>query len=99
MDPSSSWWSFRHAGCSRDAGCQPADAGCERADAGAGSSAEKPRSGLRRAAVADVGLLGVAEVGDEVIVNVEALDLGLGSGGFDIVHVNLSRGLGGGGPG
>src|SRR5262249_37323454 len=28
------------------------------------------------------------------IVNVQALDLGLGSGGFDIVHVNLTRGLG-----
>src|SRR5207248_1405803 len=26
-------------------------------------------------------------------VNVAALDLGLGSGGFDIVHVNLTRGL------
>jgi hypothetical protein len=31
--------------------------------------------------------------GDEVVVNVEALDLGLGSGGFDVVHVNLTRGL------
>jgi hypothetical protein len=31
--------------------------------------------------------------GDEVIVNTEALDLGLGSGGFDVVHVNLTRGL------
>jgi hypothetical protein len=31
--------------------------------------------------------------GDEVVVNVAALDLGLGSGGFDIVHVNLTRGL------
>ena len=31
--------------------------------------------------------------GDEVVVNVEAQDLGLGSGGFDIVHVNLTRGL------
>ena len=40
------------------------------------------------------GSLGRAEVGDEVIVNVQALDLGLGSGGFDIVHVNLTRGLG-----
>jgi hypothetical protein len=30
-----------------------------------------------------------------VIVNVQALDLGLGSGGFDIVHVNLTRGLDG----
>ena len=46
-----------------------------------------------RPAIADVALVGVAQVGDEVIVNVQALDLGLGSGGFDIVHVNLSRGL------
>jgi hypothetical protein len=53
--------------------------------------------GARRRAIADVALLGRAQVGDEVIVNVEALDLGLGSGGFDIVHVNLSRGLAGGG--
>ena len=43
-------------------------------------------------AVADVGLVGPAEVGDEVIVNVQALDLGLGSGGFDVVHANLTRG-------
>jgi hypothetical protein len=46
-----------------------------------------------RPAIADVGLVGLSEPGDEVIVNVEALDLGLGSGGFDIVHVNLTRGL------
>ena len=32
-----------------------------------------------------------------MIVNVEALDLGLGSGGFDVVHVNLTRGLRGDG--
>jgi Protein of unknown function (DUF3866) len=49
--------------------------------------------GARRAAIADVSLVGRAEIGDEVIVNVQALDLGLGSGGFDIVHVNLTRGL------
>ncbi len=48
----------------------------------------------RRSAVADVGLVGAAQAGDEVIVNVEAVELGLGSGGFDIVHVNLTRGLG-----
>jgi hypothetical protein len=54
-------------------------------------------NGRRRAAIADVSLVGRAEVGDEVIVNVEALDLGLGSGGFDIVHVNLTRGLDGSG--
>src|SRR5829696_1008390 len=34
-----------------------------------------------------------AAVGDEVIVNTEARDLQLGSGGFDVVHVNLTRGL------
>ena len=47
----------------------------------------------RRRAWADVGLVGPIEVGDEVIVNTEAVDLGLGSGGFDVVHANLTRGL------
>ncbi|HEY7829029.1 MAG TPA: DUF3866 family protein [Solirubrobacteraceae bacterium] len=61
--------------------------------AAAGADAQVSHS--RRAAIADVALVGASEVGDEVIVNVEALDLGLGSGGFDIVHVNLSRGLDG----
>jgi hypothetical protein len=51
--------------------------------------------GERRPAIADVGLLGVSVVGDELIVNVQARDLGLGSGGFDVVHVNLTRGLAG----
>ena len=51
--------------------------------------------GDRRAAIADVGLVGSSRVGDDLIVNVEALDLRLGSGGFDVVHVNLTRGLGG----
>jgi hypothetical protein len=50
--------------------------------------------GERRPAIADVGLVGAAHAGDEVVVNVEAVELGLGSGGFDIVHVNLTRGLG-----
>jgi hypothetical protein len=49
----------------------------------------------RRPAIADVALVGRAEMGDELVVNVQARDLGLGSGGFDIVHVNLSRGLSG----
>jgi Protein of unknown function (DUF3866) len=53
--------------------------------------------GERRRAWADTGLLGEMREGDEVVVNVEALDLGLGSGGFDVVHVNLTRGLEGGG--
>lgn len=46
-----------------------------------------------RNAWADRTMTGPCEVGDEVVVNVEALDLGLGSGGFDVVHVNLTRGL------
>jgi Protein of unknown function (DUF3866) len=49
--------------------------------------------GERRAAWADEALLGEMREGDEVIVNVASLDLGLGSGGFDVVHVNLTRGL------
>jgi hypothetical protein len=49
--------------------------------------------GARRRAWADVELLGEMREGDEVVVNVEALDLDLGSGGFDVVHVNLTRGL------
>jgi Protein of unknown function (DUF3866) len=53
--------------------------------------------GERRPAWADEVLLGEMREGDEVVVNVAALDLGLGSGGFDVVHVNLTRGLEGGG--
>ena len=52
--------------------------------------------GERRPAWADETLLGEMREGDEVVVNVASLDLGLGSGGFDVVHVNLTRGLGGG---
>jgi hypothetical protein len=46
-----------------------------------------------RAAIAYVDLVGPVEVGDDVVVNVAAVELGLGSGGVDIVHVNLTRGL------
>ena len=53
--------------------------------------------GARRAAIADLGLVGACAVGDDVVVNTAAVDLGLGSGGFDVVHVNLTRGLGGAG--
>ncbi|HEY4429254.1 MAG TPA: DUF3866 family protein [Solirubrobacteraceae bacterium] len=67
---------------------EPADSGGSGGPAGSGGSGE------RRAAIADVSLVGRAQVGDEVIVNVQALDLRLGSGGFDVVHVNLTRGLG-----
>ncbi len=40
-------------------------------------------------------LTGSVEVGDEVIVNVQARELELGSGGFDVLYANLTRGLGG----
>ena len=53
--------------------------------------------GERRTAIADVALVGAAQAGDEIVVNVEAVELGLGSGGADIVHVNLTRGLDGAG--
>ena len=37
---------------------------------------------------------GPVEVGDEVVVNVQAEELGLGSGGFHVLYLNLTRGLG-----
>ena len=49
--------------------------------------------GKHRPAWADTTLLGEMREGDEVVVNVAALNLSLGSGGFDVVHVNLTRGL------
>jgi hypothetical protein len=49
--------------------------------------------GVRRPAVAYEDLTGAVEPGDDVVVNVAARELGLGSGGFDIVHANLTRGL------
>jgi Protein of unknown function (DUF3866) len=38
-------------------------------------------------------LTGPVEIGDEVIVNVQAVELPLGSGQFDVLSVNLTRGL------
>ena len=38
-------------------------------------------------------LTGPVEEGDEVIVNVQARELDLGSGGFDVLYANLTRGL------
>ena len=43
--------------------------------------------------IAYSGFTGAVEVGDDVLVNVQARELGLGSGGFDILHANLTRGL------
>ena len=46
------------------------------------------------ACVAYPGLTGDVEEGDDVLVNEQARLLGLGSGGFDVLHANLTRGLG-----
>lgn len=44
-------------------------------------------------------LIGTVAVGDEVVVNTTAVDLGLGTGGHDVVHWNLSRRAWSGGAG
>jgi hypothetical protein len=46
------------------------------------------------ACIAYPQLTGPVEAGDDVIVNEQARLLELGSGGFDILHTNLTRGLG-----
>lgn len=79
-----------HAGLAHARAADRADAACAEQQLVV-ELADVP--GSRRRAVVDVGLLGRAQVGDELIVNVQALELGLGSGGFDVVHVNLTRGL------
>ena len=38
-------------------------------------------------------LTGAVEDGDTVLVNTRAVELGLGSGGFDVLYANLTRGL------
>lgn len=60
-----------------------------------GVLAERP--GLQRVEVDGsrayvlTALIGPVAVGDEVVVNVTATDLDLGTGGWDVVHWNLSR--------
>jgi Protein of unknown function (DUF3866) len=46
-----------------------------------------------RSCIAYPRLTGPVAIGDNVLVNVQAAELGLGSGGFDILHANLTRGL------
>jgi hypothetical protein len=46
------------------------------------------------ACIAYPGLTGPVALDDEVLVNVQARELELGSGGFDVVYANLTRGLG-----
>src|SRR5207253_4459482 len=59
------------------------------------------RAGLQRVLV-DLGstperayvltqLIGAVAVGDRVVVNTTAVELGLGTGGWDVVHWNLAR--------
>ena len=46
-----------------------------------------------RPCVAYPRLTGPVALGDEVLVNVQAVELALGSGGFDVLYANLTRGL------
>ncbi|MDX6369336.1 MAG: hypothetical protein QOG93_838 [Gaiellaceae bacterium] len=46
-----------------------------------------------RSCIAYPRLTGAVALGDEVIVNTQALELELGTGGFDVLYVNLTRGL------
>lgn len=46
-----------------------------------------------RPAIAFPRIVGAVEVGDSVLINTQARDLGLGSGEGDVVVVNLTRGL------
>jgi hypothetical protein len=44
--------------------------------------------------VAYPDVTGPVALGDDVVVNVQARELRLGSGGFDVLHANLTRGVG-----
>jgi Protein of unknown function (DUF3866) len=46
-----------------------------------------------RPCVAYPGMTGPVALGDDVLVNAQAVALGLGSGGFDVLYANLTRGL------
>jgi hypothetical protein len=46
-----------------------------------------------RPCVAYPRVTGPVALGDDVVVNAQAVALGLGSGGFDVLYLNLSRGL------
>lgn len=45
------------------------------------------------ACIAYPNLTGPVALGDDVVVNVQARELALGSGGFDVLYANLTRGL------
>jgi len=46
-----------------------------------------------RPCIAYPGMTGPVTLGDDVLVNAQAVELGLGSGGFDVLYANLTRGL------
>lgn len=46
-----------------------------------------------RPCVAYPAVTGPIALHDDVLVNVQAVELGLGSGGYDVLHANLTRGL------
>jgi hypothetical protein len=46
-----------------------------------------------RPCVAYPTVTGPVALGDDVLVNVQAVELGLGTGGYDVLHANLTRGL------
>jgi hypothetical protein len=52
---------------------------------------QRVRLGSGRRAYVLTQLVGPVAVGDEVVVNTTAVDLGLGTGGWDVVHWNLTR--------
>src|SRR3954469_20100445 len=64
------------------------------------SALGEQREGLVRlevdgvACVAYPSVTGPVALDDEVLVNVQARELELGSGGFDVLYANLTRGLG-----
>ena len=53
--------------------------------------ADIPTGVADRRAYALTQMVGPIAVGDEIVVNTTAVDLKLGTGGWDVVHWNLSR--------
>ena len=64
-----------------------------RAPSASGSTALVRLEVDERPCIAYPRLTGEVEEGDVVLVNTQASELGLGSGGFDVLYANLTRGL------
>ena len=69
--------------------------GADEPSAGGIQHLEVEVEGSRRRAYVDTVQLGRCAVGDQVVLNIEAVELRLGSGGEDVVLVNLTSGLNG----